>query len=366
MADLTDDLADGPLASDGSTIAAITSYADAWTFTETYLPVLIPGGVAVDAMSVTESFVLSLTRNAVMSEHVALSGLLRVLQAASIRDNAELTGNFVAWVNALLRAGVRLADAFTTSFKFNLTMSQALTLAQSFDVYNGISFTETFTLTSQPTYAFTANSQIVEALSLAVDLTENLVMRLALTEVVDVDDATLLKFIYSGVITEDIVMELLYQSPGGSITTWAINTRTNAVTEYRNFAFNSFASIGRKYLAADRSGLYELNGDKDNGSPILAAMGGGYFQPNGSKFAGLKGVYLGMAGPGAYLLKIITGDGIERVYRSNLNPGLMTTKVNMGKGIKARYFGWELINEGGQDFDFDQIEFVPMMSGRRV
>ena len=367
MTTLTGPLADGAVAADSIKLTAATAYVDAWSLSEAWLPTIIPGGVAGGKFSITESFALKLNGNATVTERVTFASVIKLLQGAIITDGFSVNQSLVAWVNALLKSGLKMRDIFTPSFVFNLTVAQTLKIVEALDVRNSISFADTlFVRSSVPTYAFIAGVQVFEALSLMMSLKQNLVLRLAFNDVVRLTDRELLNFIYRAEIHETIVAEIIYQSPNGNVSTWAINTRTNAVTEYSNFNFNSYATMGRKYLAADADGLYELNGPRDVTTDVIARFGGGYFQPNSAKFSGLKGVYLGMTGEGNYILKIITGDGITRAYRAALNPGLMTTKVNVGKGVRARYIAWELTNENGQDFDFDQIEFVPMMGGRRV
>ena len=82
--------------------------------------------------------------------------------------------------------------------------------------------------------------------------------------------------IYTGEGLADVIsMTGLYVSPSGAVTTWAINTRTNAVTEYTNYNFSSFAQMGSKYIAANSSGIYELDGDSDAGAAIIAEVQSG-------------------------------------------------------------------------------------------
>ena len=366
MTTLTGPLADGAVAVSSIAIAQATAITEAWVFGSTFTYQVIPGGGAVGNFAVRESFALNLTRNASLTESFVTSSLIRLFRSLTITEHFASTDAYVAWVNKIIGAKFTFKEVMSTSFIYNLTIIQAIKLASTLDNKRGVGITEGFHVGAVQSYAFVAASQIVEMFLLSGVLTKNLVMRLALTEHAHLSDLELLQMIFNQTMVEAMVMEILYQSPNGNVTSWAINTRTNAVTQYENFAFNSFAQMGNKYLAADEYGLYELNGAQDISTPIVADFGGGYFQPGGAKFSGLKGVYIGAAGQGNYLLKIITGDQIERVYRSVLNPGMMTTKVNIGKGIRARYVAWELINEDGQDFDFDQIEFVPMLSGRRV
>ena len=366
MTSLTGPLADGAVAADSVAIAQATTLTEAWVFGGTFTYQVIPGGGSVGNFALHESFTLNLTRRAAITEKFVALSLIKLFQSLTINEHFSSTDAYVAWVNKIIGARFTFKEVMSATFIYKMNVTQAMNLASFLDTHKGFGITEGFHVGPAQSYAFIAGSQIVETFLLSGTLAKNLVMRLALTEGAHLSDAEVLQFIYSETMVESIVAELLYQSPNGNITSWAINTRTNAVTQYDNFAFNSFAQMGNKYLAADENGLYELNGSQDITTPVVATFGGGYFQPGGAKFSGLKGVYIGAAGRGNYLLKIITGDQIERVYRSVLNPGLMTTKVNIGKGIRARYIAWELINEDGQDFDFDNIEFVPMLSGRRV
>ena len=59
-----------------------------------------------------------------------------------------------------------------------------------------------------------------------------------------------------------------------------------------------------------------------------------------------------------------TGDGKTYTY-AVVGKDMQTTKVHMGKGLRARYFAFELISTG-QDFDLDDIEFMPLVAQRRV
>ena len=173
--------------------------------------------------------------------------------------------------------------------------------------------------------------------------------------------------IYQGdALLDKINMTGLYVSPSGTATTWAINTRTNAVTEYTNYNFNGFAQFGKTYIATASTGIYELDGESDAGSNIIADIISGYMQLNATKLSGLKGVYLAVRGQGLWYLKLIAGTGQEYVYRLKTQPGLMNAKVNVGKGLRQRYLAFQLTSIDGADFDLDSLEFVPMLSDRRV
>jgi len=188
-------------------------------------------------------------------------------------------------------------------------------------------------------------------------------------EGVEIQDDSLLNMIFQGdPLLERILLGALYVSPDGNFTTWAINTRTNSVSEYENWAFNSFAPMGHKYVGANQYGLYELNGETDDGENIIAMIETGLMQLAGTKLAGIKGLYLGMKvsqGDNTFFIKLAAGDGREYVYRIISQPNQMTTKVNVGKGLRSRYLSFKLISTG-PDFNLDTVEFVPMIGKRRV
>jgi hypothetical protein len=64
-------------------------------------------------------------------------------------------------------------------------------------------------------------------------------------------------------------------------------------------------------------------------------------------------------------LRLTTGPGAYYDYLVKARP-MQTTRVTLGKGLRARYFKYELIAIDGHDFDLDNIEFLPIVSQRRV
>lgn len=211
---------------------------------------------------------------------------------------------------------------------------------------------------------FTANSSLAQLLTIHPALNTKLVLKIVGN--IQLSPEQLVHMIYKGdPLLDGVVITALYISPSGTTTTWVVNTRTNAVTEYLNYDFRSFAMMGNRYIAAGAEGLYELDGDTDDGASIIADMMSGYLQLNEKKMFGIKGAYVAIRGGGRFYLKLISGDGREYVYELKAQPNLMTTKVKVGKGISTTYMAFELITEG-QDFDLDSIEFIPMTRGRRV
>ena len=203
-------------------------------------------------------------------------------------------------------------------------------------------------------------------MTLADEAAQSLTIRVTCKDTAEFHDSNILNFIFSSQISEDVEITAGYVSPSGGFTTWAINTRTTGVTEYRNFVFDSFAQVGRRSFGANADGLFELDGDDDAGEPILADLLSGFMQVGGSKFTAFKCAYLGLnSKSGNFVLKLITGDDQTYIYALTAKD-MRTTRVNFGKGLRSRYFRFELQNIDGADFDLNSIEFLPLVSQRRI
>ena len=324
------------------------------------------GPTVSERAKATGTFAPSLKFSMTVQELASVHGALSVALPIAISEGASIS-DALTTVAALFISEKAKASATTlTQSQINGYIQE---LAQAFSIYGALAnanvnegATGTASLVAQ--YALIA-SMTEHALLQQLDA-ENIVVSMAVLESADATDTELVKAVYSGdAIIESAIISVAYCGPDNTTTTWVMNTRTNALTQYVNWAFNSFASMGRKYIGAAADGLYELDGERDNTTNISAYIAGGLTQMNGAKFAGLKGVYMGVRGQGDYLLKLVTGDGREYIYAFVSQPNFMTTKVRTGKGLRSRYIQWELISNG-PDFDLDTIEFVPMISDRRV
>ena len=338
----------------GVTLGASQSYI--WTAGATILEVAKISGLPGVAMRMT----------VVMSDRLKFAQKQTVGILTHLQEQMHLGTLAEAYIGSIVFNKFAILDTFSPKLVYRMAKAEAFRLAGVFLDFAGLSLIEHVTLEDVNSAAYSAVAELVDFLTVQAGQTSKMAFRLTMPNGFNVSDADVLRMIYQGDLLEDMTVNVLYQSPGGATTAFAINTRTGAVTEYDNFNFNSFATIGRKYIAAASDGLYELNGPTDNGLATVSDIMGGFFQPAGGHLAGLKGVYLGQSGTGYWLLKLETGDGREYVYQRLSNPGLMTTKFNIGKGINARYIGWELTNVEGQDFDIESIEFVPMVRQRRI
>lgn len=325
----------------------------------------IAGAVIQDVIQLKITSSLRLVYTLAIADAFALSSVLSRIMPVAISSGLKVTDAFAAAIGVYLIDKLRLTSQVVTAAQYHLALADALVILGILGKFLFAGMTDRFSISGALAAQYTAVVSLVQSLTIRDGATEQLIFNMVMSDTITADDTTLLSMIYHGQLMDQIDLYGLNVTPNGNFTTFAINTRTNAISEYKNWVFNSFAQMGQKYIAAGPQGLYELNGARDITTNIIGVLRGGMMQMAGSKLAGLKGVYLAMTGEGAYLLKLKAGDGREYLYRFKGQPGMMTTKVDIGKGLKSRYLQWELISVG-QNYDLDTIEFVPMIYERRV
>lgn len=300
------------------------------------------------------------------SETMRVGASSKIAYLLTMREGALLAYAFTAFYGQSVTEGVRASTRQTTQGLYHLYAIESARLTSLLSRGVGAAISTGLGIQSALAVRYLAHVASTEGAAVNSDPNSytHMAYHPAVSETAALGDVEILKAIYAGKIAEGASFFLIYAAPP-TTTAWAMNTRNEALTEYRNWSFNSFASMGRKYLGANSQGIFELNGATDNGSSTVADLASGYLEMADGKLAGLKGVYLGLDGKGTYYLKLTAGNGLNYVYQFVSQPDLMTTKVLIGKGIRTRWLRWELISSGN-DFDLDSIEFVPMISGRRV
>lgn len=267
-----------------------------------------------------------------------------------------------------------LHDVQMTNSISQLGISNTLGFDDAISDFFGLGGIETLGLHDVFLAQFLFNKVLDDELGVHPVLSESVLFLRVLDDDINIEDNQILNGIYQGTLDDNISISIGLFDPGGGFTTWAVNTRTNALTEYSsNFQFNSFAKIGNEYYGANDDGLWLLNSETDAGANIVADIKGGLLEFGQSKYTQFDGIYLGLRtsdNARDWLLKIhtpgtqVNPDGATYIYQFAANE-YRTTRINTAKGIRTRYFSWELITPG-PDFTLDSIEFVPLVSKRRV
>ena len=329
---------------------------------ETYA--LLPGVLLRDRVKLPEAYDTTTVYGLLVSDAAVLRDALLGGRAVDVAETVTISETLRRGVAVRVLEKLGLADTLVGAAKYGMRWTDTVRLTDRLLRFVGGDVAETIALTSSWTPRMRARKQVSEGITLADTLTPKFLLSAVARDDIELDAQSLLQMLFQPTLRETIEISAAYLSPGGGFTAWAMNTRTAAVTEYDNFAFNSFARIGNKYIGATETGLYELNGDTDDGDPIVSRIKSGFMQFGGVQLSRLKAAYIGMRGEGDFVLRIETGDGARYDYAVSTR-NLRTAKVHMGKGQRARYFSFELIGTGA-DFDLDSIEFVPLVVQRRV
>lgn len=154
---------------------------------------------------------------------------------------------------------------------------------------------------------------------------------------------------------------------GDGEETWVMNLATQGNTSYSNYAFNSYAKVFGRYYGANRSGLYALDGDTDDGAPIRASLSLGQLDFGTATLKTVKQAYLGMSASGNLFVKVIGEDGESYIYKTrSFSESLKQQRVTFGKGLRTSYVQLEIYNESGDDFELDTVEFHVADLSRRI
>lgn len=323
-----------------------------------------PGALVAETLRIAPTEVAQFKYAVTAADIVKIRAAISAAFSVTVTGGLGLASVLSVAQGLLISAQLGLADGLASKATYYQTLAQGLRFSDALARFFSGIIAETIGLTTVVLPTWRPGAVVAEVLGVADSLAPKLLLRVDLTETMRVTDAQVLKMIFAGTIAEGLQIAAAYVDPSGSFTTWAVNTRTAAVTEYQNYNFNSFARMGRKYLGANATGLYELQGNRDGTDNILARIKSGLGQFGGSKLTAFAAVYLGMRGKGDLIFKLVASDGREYVYKIK-QQDMRTTKVNLGKGLRARYFAFELISTG-PDFSLESVEFVPMVAKRRV
>lgn len=315
---------------------------------------LISSGAAIPSLTYLQSLL----------ETTSLRDTLLRIMPIDLLESIELSVVLDALSVVVLVERLGLTDALAGAAIYARGWADTVRMSDSLLRFFGGDITESLELTDTLANQLYAIASLTESVEIEPAVSPTWLLRVDVDESVELTAEEVVSMLFQPELLEDVQIEAGYIAPNGSFTTWAMNARTAAVTEYRNYEFNSFAKLGDRYVAASADGLYELLGDDDDGDDIIARLVGGFMQFGGTKLSRLSAAYIAARGEGTFVLKIETADG--EVYNYSVDTrDMRSTKFHMGKGQRARYFAFELIS-AGQDFDLDTLEFVPVVVQRRV
>jgi len=145
--------------------------------------------------------------------------------------------------------------------------------------------------------------------------------------------------------------------PAATFDVFVMNTRNTALSKYTSYGYESFCKFGNLYLGASSSGIYLLEGTKDDAVNIDAKVATGKLKMGVDKLKRVIDMFLGMKANGTYQLKVTADDGTEYTYDlTDTQNKFHPSRVKFGKGIKGKYYTLKFYNTAGADFEIDVME----------
>jgi hypothetical protein len=320
--------------------------------------------VAFNQLRLSASPATKLNLRSTISERLRLRDLLTFGRPMTALDSISVSATPIPVEALRVLEQLNLSDVTLNTLLARLTVAETIRLRDLLEKFFSGEVVETTSFEALVVPLKRAVAQVNTGVSISETVARNLVLRLSVPDGVSIGDVDLQQLIYRPTLLDAIEIAVAFISPGNTFSVWNVNAATGAVSEYDNYAFNSFGNFGQMYLGADSEGLYELNGCNDEGSAIIARIRSGLAQLTQSRFTMLRDAYIGMRSDGSFVLRITTGEGEVYNYAFD-NQNMKSTRVQLGKGMRTRYFSFELISTGS-DFDLDSVEFIPLSSTRRV
>ena len=124
----------------------------------------------------------------------------------------------------------------------------------------------------------------------------------------------------------------------------SFNIRNQALSSYPVFDFNNMTTFNSKSIGINRTGIYELSGDKDDNTDIPWKIKSGKLD---LKKNHLRQVWVTGKQDGTVTLAIEDAEGNRYEYQEVfLHENENELRIKVGKGIKTRYFIMELAGTG--------------------
>lgn len=325
----------------------------------------IPGVLLHEYLTVTDTPAPQFVYMRTVADIMELVGALSASMPVTLNESVSMTLAQIAKLSIGVIDELDLNDTLLPAMFYGKTVSEGIELSDTLAMFLSGLISESLTVAPTLTPLHTMRPTLSESVNVSESVSPAFILRVVTTDAIEVTASEALTMLYTQTVSENIDVAGAYLSPGDGFTSWAMNTRTGAVSEYTNYEFNSFVTTGnKKVLGASSSGLYELTGETDDGTDIVSTLRSGFMQWTGTHLGRFKAVYIATRGADDFVLKLETGDGLEYNYAVTTR-SMRTTKVHLGKGLRARYFAFELISSGA-DFDLESLEFVPLVAQRRV
>jgi len=134
------------------------------------------------------------------------------------------------------------------------------------------------------------------------------------------------------------------------------NTKNFAQTEYDNtYDYNSLMNFNGKLVGLKRDGVYELNGDTDNGTSIDWYFKTGKIDLEEGQVKKARHVWLSYRPSGDLVLTVDDGENEYEYDVESHKQVDNAVRIKLGKGIRNRYIQLELRNASNEKIFLDRM-----------
>lgn len=151
-----------------------------------------------------------------------------------------------------------------------------------------------------------------------------------------------------------------------------MNTKTFAVSEYKDYAFNSYAGFNGVDLAANQNGIYAMDTTSvdDGVYKIKAHIKTGVIDVYNGVINRLRNAWLNHETDGDIRLTSVADKSATRTYDlpfQNSISGIRERRIKFERGIRNRYFDFKIENINGSGLEIDKLTVLaePIISKRR-
>lgn len=345
---------------------------------------IVFSGNATDALTWTAEDVLQLSGLAAtrmtaansVNETIAfhdtpsLVTYLAAVSAVTFADSAE------ASLYALLAAAsmMQLSDTIETTMRAYGVAASMFVMADAGVMRGELAAVDAFEMSDEAADSVRALVAALDTLTLDDESTGNLYAFGSATDTLTLEDAT--SGLLSGMLDafDTITFSGIIRLLGVDYTAYSVSLDNQAVSEYENYNFGSFATheaSGVVFGMGD-DGIYSLDGPTDNGEPIVGRVRGGLNNLGTALKKSIPAVYVGYTSTNTLGLKVITTDGKtgdKRVNIYSLQPiakaATADGRFSPSKKLHSVYWQFELISEEGGQFELDEVRMWRMVLNRR-
>jgi len=150
-----------------------------------------------------------------------------------------------------------------------------------------------------------------------------------------------------------------YLTSLGTFYILSVNPALRGVTEYSNYAFDSFFEDGGNYYGINSAGVYLLTGTMDAGTAISAYLTSGRSALGGNTEITVTDAFLLTDLNGSMDLTLYADDSVAGQTYNRAGVGAVSSKqFKCALGVKGHEWKWKLANRAGAYFDVRRLELL--------